>query len=154
VEGRGPQVDAEVAHVVTDPSPVVRAGGGLVWRRDDEGPVEVLVIHMRSSGVWGWPKGKVNSEDVDDSHTALREVWEETGFRCSLGRELPMVAYDLPDGRRKQVRYWVMHVIDGAFEPNSEVDEVRWMPIDDAAELLTYPLDRHLLSVFRDLTGS
>ena len=33
----------------------------------------------------------------------------------------------------------------GEFEPNKEVDEVRWLIPSAAAELLTYPHDRELV---------
>ena len=38
-----------------------------------------------------------------------------------------------------------MTVRDGAFQPNSEVDEVRWVPRASAARELTYPGDRAVL---------
>ena len=43
-----------------------------------------------------------------------------------------------------------MEPLDGEFVPNDEVDEVRWLPPADAAELLTYEHDRELL---REVTG-
>ena len=33
-----------------------------------------------------------------------------------------------------------------AFEPNDEVDEVRWEPVDDARRLLSYDRDREVLA--------
>ena len=41
---------------------------------------------------------------------ALREVEEETGFRCELGDELSPISYHDRKGRLKLVRYWVMSV--------------------------------------------
>jgi 8-oxo-dGTP diphosphatase len=44
------------------------------------------------------------------------------------------------------VRYWLMAVIeDPGFEPNDEVDELRWLTPGDAPELLTYSRDRKLV---------
>jgi len=45
------------------------------------------------------------------------------------------------------VRYWLMEPDDepGSFEPNDEVDEVRWVALEEAAELLTYDRDRAVL---------
>ena len=51
-------------------------------------------------------------------------------------------AYADRKGRPKRVRYWSMEPIDGEFAPNDEVDEVRWLPVDEAMELLSYPHDR------------
>ena len=48
-------------------------------------------------------------------------------------------------GRSKLVRYWRMVVVGGEFAPNDEVDELRWVPQDRAARLLTYAHDRALV---------
>ena len=77
----------------------------------------------------------------------MREVEEETGMRCSLG-ERARRRFDYRDnkGRPKLVRYWLMHVEDDpGFEPNDEVDELRWLTPAEAAELLTYPHDAELV---------
>jgi 8-oxo-dGTP diphosphatase len=34
---------------------------------------------------------------------------------------------------------------EGTFEPNAEVDEVRWLGLDEARDLITYEHDRALL---------
>jgi 8-oxo-dGTP diphosphatase len=75
---------------------------------------------------------------------ALREVEEETGLRCSLVSELPSTRYLDARGRPKLVRYWLMRVIDGEFEPNREVDEIEWLPPTAARDRLTYDHDREL----------
>ena len=41
-----------------------------------------------------------------------------------------------------------MRAVDGAFTPNAEVDEVRWLPAGEARALLTYPHDRAVLDAF------
>ena len=58
---------------------------------------------------------------------AVREVEEETGLRCALGRELPSTAYVDAKGRPKVVRYWVMEVVGGELRFEHEVDEARWL---------------------------
>ena len=45
-----------------------------------------------------------------------------------------------------------MHPLGGAFVPNEEVDEVRWMPLAEAVEALSYPHDREMLAAV-DLDG-
>ncbi|MGH2968996.1 MAG: NUDIX hydrolase [Solirubrobacteraceae bacterium] len=121
----------------------VRAAGGVVWRRGPSG-VEVAVAHRPHRGDWSLPKGKLAAgERWEDA--ALREVEEEIGFRCRLGRELPPVSYADQKGRSKVVRYWMMEPEAGEFEPNDEVDELRWLIADAAAELLSYPHDRELV---------
>ena len=49
-------------------------------------------------------------------------------------------------GRPKRVRYWLMELVeDLGFAPNDEVDEVRWLPPEEALELLSYERDRQLI---------
>ena len=61
-----------------------------------------------------------------DEECALREVEEETGLRCELGRKLGTVSYVDRLGRQKSVRYWEMAPVEGTFTPGHEIDEVRW----------------------------
>jgi 8-oxo-dGTP pyrophosphatase MutT (NUDIX family) len=131
---------------VTEPQ--VRAAGGVVWRVDDAGRVEVFLVHRPGFEDWTFPKGKVDPDDVDQEHTALREVTEETGMRCTLGRELPGTDYVDRKQRTKHVRYWEMRVLAGEFAPSREVDEGRWLGLDEAVDLLTYPRDRDVLAAF------
>ncbi|MFM9127546.1 MAG: NUDIX domain-containing protein, partial [Solirubrobacterales bacterium] len=76
---------------------------------------------------------------------ALREVREETGLDCELGEELEPVSYIDEKGRPKLVRYWLMSVVGGQFEPNDEVDDLRWLVPSEATVLLSYPHDRELV---------
>src|SRR4030095_10905698 len=93
---------------------------------------------------WSFPKGKLDDGE-DDATAALREVEEETGLRCHLGPIVGTVTYRDRRGRPKVVRYFQMDADGGAFAPNLEVDELRWVPVEDAARLLSYAHDRRLL---------
>ena len=117
----------------------IHAAGGVVVRDG-----QVLLVHRPRYDDWTFPKGKLNAgESFADA--ALREVEEETGVRCSLGRELQATLYDV-GGRPKIVRYWLMTPLSEAvFEANEETDGVRWLSPADAAALLSYPRDRELL---------
>ena len=126
----------------------VRAAGGVVWRVPDGGTVEVLLVHRPGYEDWTFPKGKMDPDDVDEEHTALREVAEESGYRCTLGRELPSTDYVDRRGRDKHVRYWEMRPLAGSFTPNDEIDDVRWLPVSDARRRLTYSHDRLVLDAF------
>jgi 8-oxo-dGTP diphosphatase len=122
----------------------VRAAGGVVHREGASG-VEVIVVHRPRYDDLSLPKGKLlRGESHRDA--ALREVKEETGFDCELEDELPEVAYVDSLGRPKIVRYWMMRAVaEETFLPTPEVDEVRWVPLEEASEMLTYPHDRKLL---------
>ena len=75
----------------------------------------------------------------------MREVEEETGLRGELGAELPSTRYTDSRGRPKRVRWWRMEPIAGEFTPTDEVDEIRWLTREEAAELLSYGRDLSLL---------
>lgn len=118
----------------------VRAAGGVVVRDG-----LVALIHRPRYDDWTLPKGKLdNGETFEDA--ALREVWEETGLRARLVRELPSVNYEVR-GRPKVVRYWLMEVeSDEGFVVNDEVDQVRWVEPAEARALVTYDRDRDVLA--------
>ena len=119
---------------------MVEAAGGVVVRDG-----AVLVVHRPEYDDWTLPKGKLDPGEGFEA-AALREVEEETGFRCSLGVELPSTNYSDNKGRPKIVRYWEMQVLGGEFSPNSEVDEIRWLPPAEAAALLTHERDAEVLA--------
>ena len=121
----------------------VRAAGGVVWRRRDDGHRDVLLVHRPRYRDWTFPKGKVEAEETDEQ-AAVREVEEETGLRCELGRELPSTRYTDLKLRPKTVRYWEMEAT-GEANPGNEVDEVRWVPLAEAPERLSHGRDREVL---------
>jgi 8-oxo-dGTP pyrophosphatase MutT (NUDIX family) len=117
----------------------------VILRPGTGGELDVALIHRPKYDDWSLPKGKLDEGETDEE-AALREVEEETGMRCRLERELPGVRYKDRFGRDKVVRYWVMRAVAGEFRPTREVDELRWLPLDRAAALLTYDHDRELLA--------
>ena len=117
----------------------VLAAGGLVLRDG-----EVAVVHRPRYDDWSLPKGKLDKgEDFEEA--ALREVWEETGLRCRIDSELGDTSYKDRKDRPKLVRYYRMTPESGEFEPNDEVDELRWLHPSEAAELLSYDFDKELV---------
>ncbi len=125
----------------------VEAAGGVLLRPGEEG-YEVCVVHRPRYGDWTLPKGKLEPDETFEE-AALREVEEETGLRCELGAELGGTHYVDGKGRPKIVRYWLMEVVGGEFEPNDEVDDLRWMTAHDAVDALTYERDRELVAGIR-----
>ncbi len=120
--------------------PDVLAAGAVVLRKSGD----VLLVHRPKYDDWSFPKGKLDpGESFEEA--ALREVEEETGIRCRLGKELPSSRYTDNKGRPKLVRYWLMEPLDGEFAPNDEVDELRWLAAADARVLLSYERDRELV---------
>ena len=126
----------------------VKASGGVVWRRAPGGELELVVVHRPRYDDWSLPKGKLDPGETWEQ-AALREVEEEVGLRCRLGEELPAVSYRDHKGREKAVRYWLMRAEDDSapFTPNDEVDHMRWVDLEEAASLLSYPHDAELVRV-------
>ncbi|MGN6723464.1 MAG: NUDIX hydrolase [Marmoricola sp.] len=127
----------------------VVAAGAVITRR---GGRDVLLVHRPKYDDWSFPKGKQDpGEHV--LATATREVWEETGLPIQLGRPLPPQFYEVSGDRSKVVNYWVARVHDAAeehaFVPNSEVDEIRWLPVGSAVHRLSYLDDVEVLDAFR-----
>jgi 8-oxo-dGTP pyrophosphatase MutT (NUDIX family) len=123
---------------------VVRAGGGIVWRRGRAGGVEIVLVQRLGYDEWSFPKGKLQAGETE-AQAALREVQEETGLWCRLGPEVGTSAYRDPKRRPKTVRYWEMTPTAGTLRAANEIDDARWVPLGEAPRLLTYDHDRRLL---------
>jgi 8-oxo-dGTP pyrophosphatase MutT (NUDIX family) len=131
---------------LTPDQPVeIEAAGGVIVRERKGGGKEVAVVHRPKYDDWSLPKGKLHP-DEDWRDAALREVAEETGLRCNAVAELTPSRYLGPKGRSKHVRWWLMRPLGGEFEPSEEVDELRWIPLERAADVLDYEQDRELVA--------
>ncbi|WDZ88044.1 NUDIX hydrolase [Micromonospora cathayae] len=149
---------------------VIRAAGGVAWRPaaggaaglpaagggpvdgrvDLAGGVEVCLVHRPRYGDWSLPKGKLEPGE-HPLLAAVREVAEETDVRAVPQVRLPSSTYH-SEGRPKVVDYWSMRAVgDGGFLPGTEVDDVRWLPVDAATELVSYPHDAEVLRAFAAL---
>ena len=110
-------------------------------------PIEIAVIHRPRYDDWSLPKGKVDPGETAPV-AAVREVLEETGHHCHLGRRLDhrhairstRASRRCTTGRRRST--------GGEFAPGNEVDELLWLPVTDAMKKLDYPQDRKVLRRF------
>ena len=127
------------------PTEVIQAAGGLVVRRQG-GALQIAVVHRPMHQDWSYPKGKLEEGETLEE-AAQREVLEETGYGCRLLRFIGHTEYIDRKGRPKVVAYWVMAAETGAFAVNEEVDELRWLSVPEADQLLSYERDRELLAV-------
>jgi 8-oxo-(d)GTP phosphatase len=122
----------------------VLAAGAVVF-----GPGKrVLLVHRPRYDDWSFPKGKLDPGEHVTS-AAVREVEEETGLHVRLGPPLHDQRYPIAGGRMKTVSYWVGRAVgDGdvsRYRPNAEIDQVAWVPYDEARTRLSYDHDRDTL---------
>src|SRR5436190_1051554 len=122
--------------------------GGVVWDADVN---QVLLVHVENLSrkkVWTFPKGHPEKEELDEQ-AALREVREETGWRCEIEKPLMDVQYSFKRAQfkvNKTVRWFFMHPLEkeGEHQPE-EILDVRWATLDGAKKLLSYETDLKIL---------
>jgi len=118
--------------------------GGVVLRGD-----EVLVITPTGKRrVSGLPKGGPNPGETGEQ-TATREVREETGVNAKVREPLGDVNYWYRRGGRrvyKTVHFFLCDYVSGSTDDHDhEVEEARWIPLDEARTALSYPGERALI---------
>jgi 8-oxo-dGTP diphosphatase len=132
----------------------VRGAGGILLRSGRRGKFEIGLVHRPGRDDWSLPKGKLEPGESFES-CAVREVLEETGYRCELGAFAGCTAYTDRRSRPKVVAYWYMEPALGvSFHRHAplavdEIDEVRWVELAESAGLLSYPHDRELLGTLQ-----
>ncbi len=134
------------------------SAGLLLYRFDDHGDPEILLVHpggpfrvRRDQGVWSVPKGELEPGDAPEE-AAEREFAEELGRPAPPGARLDLGEIQQSGG--KHVRVWAVRgeldadrVRSNTFEmewpPRSgrrqrfpEVDRARWVGVDEARRLL------------------
>ncbi|HWM03555.1 MAG TPA: NUDIX hydrolase [Actinophytocola sp.] len=135
--------------------PEIAAAGAVLWRPGTSAgetggdTVEIAVVHRPRYDDWSLPKGKLERGETSRV-AAAREVAEETGFGMALGRHLGRVRYPVtrPEPATKVVEFYAARARAGEFEPNDEVDELRWVPPESAADLLSYQHDGRIVASF------
>ena len=106
---------------------VVTSAGGVVIR-----DTEVLLVRtsdVKGRPIWSFPKGRLDHGETP-AQAAVREVEEETGWRCHNDRELTPTEYWYQrEGRRIRITvvWFRMSPLERAGAPDGEVEEVRWI---------------------------
>jgi 8-oxo-dGTP pyrophosphatase MutT (NUDIX family) len=118
--------------------------GGVALRGSD-----VLVITPAGKRVTALPKGGANSGESGEE-TAAREVREETGVNVAVREPLGDVQYWYRRGGRrvfKTVHFYLCDFLSGSTDDHDdEVDEARWIPLEEARTALSYPAERRLIA--------
>jgi 8-oxo-dGTP pyrophosphatase MutT (NUDIX family) len=118
--------------------------GGVVVRGD-----ETIVITPTGKSVIGLPKGGPRYGETAEQ-TAAREVREETGVQVSVRERLGDIHYWYRrSGKRilKTVHFFLCDYVAGdTADHDHEVDEARWMPLEEAVTALTFPGEREMIA--------
>jgi 8-oxo-dGTP diphosphatase len=122
---------------------VIDAAGGIIWKKE-EGEKKLAVVHRHKHDDWSLPKGK-RSRGENWEKAAIREVLEETGCKGIIKEFAGSISY-LLEGTPKVVLYWHMDIKSTApHKMNGEVDEIRWLTVEEALELLDYEDEKKLI---------
>ena len=121
------------------------SAGGVVVR--DRECVVIVPTRRAADGrrVLALPKGHVDPGETPEV-TARREVREEAGVESTVREELGEVRYFyMREGRRiaKVVTFFLLDYAAGSVDDHDhEVEEARWMALEEAATALTYRGER------------
>jgi 8-oxo-dGTP pyrophosphatase MutT (NUDIX family) len=125
------------------------SAGGVVVR---DGQCVVIVPTRRAadgSRVLALPKGHPE-EGESAADAALREVREEAGVDARLVEKLGDVRYwYMRGGRRiaKVVSFFLLQYVSGEVaDHDREVEDARWLALEDAVRQLTYKGERDMAS--------
>jgi 8-oxo-dGTP pyrophosphatase MutT (NUDIX family) len=127
------------------------AGGVLVRRFRGRWWLAAIRPGGRPEGIWALPKGNVGSGESPEV-TAVREVAEETGVEAVAAGKLGDVRYVYTwEGERifKIVSFYLLRYRRGRLGDlpakfRHEVDEARWLPLEEAPQLLSYKGEREM----------
>jgi 8-oxo-dGTP pyrophosphatase MutT (NUDIX family) len=141
----------------TTPTLTQISAGGVVFRRVDS-RVEVALISVGDKNRWQLPKGLVDAgEGVEEA--AVREAREETGLESELVAPVEKIEYwyySTNQGRRvrfhKFVHFYLLRYLSGDVrDHDAEVNEARWVEIDEALALLAFAGERKVVERAREL---
>lgn len=120
------------------------SAGGVVYRKNKNGNIDILIGQHSGHHKWVFPKGLIGDKKDGEGkeETAIREVQEETGITGKILHQLSPVTYWYlwkGEKRKKTVYYFVMEYLSGKTEDHDwEMEKVEWLPIEKITERLNF----------------
>jgi 8-oxo-dGTP pyrophosphatase MutT (NUDIX family) len=125
------------------------SAGGVVVRGGDVAVIVPVRRDARGNKVLGLPKGHPDGDETPEQ-AAAREVREEAGVSGELLGPLGEVAYTYERrGRQvdKRVAFFLFRYTHGDIaDHDHEIEEARWMPLEQAAGQLSYAGEREMVA--------
>ena len=141
------------------PTKLQFSAGGVAFRKQD-GRIDVALISVGADNRWQLPKGLVDKgESTEDA--AIREVREEAGIDTEIVTRIDKVEYWYfwkENGQRiryhKFVYFYLLRYKAGDVRDHDhEVNEARWVNIDDAIEMLAFANEKKIMEKAKELIG-
>jgi 8-oxo-dGTP pyrophosphatase MutT (NUDIX family) len=124
------------------------SAGGVVVRGDEVAVIVPKKLSPEGRRVLALPKGHPDEGETMEE-AATREVREETGLEAELIEKLGDVEYWYQrKGRRilKNVTFYLFEYRSGSVEDHDdEIEEARWMRLEQAARELSFPGEREMV---------
>ena len=133
------------------------SAGGVVFRSDNE-RIDVVIVAVGGNNRWQLPKGLVEKNEKPEI-AAVREAREESGTDTEVVEHIETVEYwyaGLDGGERvrfhKRVHFYLLRYLSGDTGNHDwEVNEARWVPIDDAGSQLAFDNERRVVERAKQL---
>ena len=141
----------------THPTKTQVSAGGVAYRELD-GSLQVALISVGQEGRWQLPKGTVGKGESNEE-TAIREVREETGLQTELVQPIDKIEYwfnyrdrSSPVRIHKYVHFFLLRYLSGDIrDHDQEVNEARWVDIQQAEAMLTFESEKGILAKARGM---
>jgi len=135
------------------------SAGGVVFR-GEKGKAEVVIVSVGGQHRWQLPKGLVEKGENPEI-TAVREAREEGGVTSEVVQPIETIEYwyaGLDNGIKvrfhKRVHFYLLRYVSGDTKDHDwEVNEARWVPIEDATSQLAFDNEKRVMEKARELVG-